>query len=198
MLSAPALAADTVERVAVYSPDLHDQSVAYADDKVPTLFHFYTDDQPDVSKSRADAPHVYGRIDVVFKDGDLVPSTLVPLKAEDISSQFSDVDESVGGAQEQASKAPKVYTFLKSIKIGDEATIDVTVQPSGETQVMSHLIVHHKGRTESFDYDSVIRRVFPIPVAGGKNYIGVIADSCGNGGCTSTIEVLRFVTDKKK
>src|SRR5579885_1558172 len=178
---------DLVERVAVYSPEVDDQGVAYVDDKVPTLFHFYMDSQPDITKSRAEAPHVYTRIDVAFKDGDLVPGKPVPIKEKDIGTRFSDVDDLVGDAEERAAEngdSKDEYSLFKAVKIDDETTIDVILGPSGETRWMSHLVVHYKGRTESYDYYSVIRRVFPIPMAGHKTYMGVIADNCGNSGCT--------------
>lgn len=187
---------DLVERVAAYSPEVDDRGVAYVDGKVPTLFHFYMDSQPDITKSRAEAPHVYTRIDVTFKDGDLVPSKPVPIKKKDIGTLFSDVDDLVGDTEERAAKngdSKDEYSLFEAVKIDDETTIDVTIGPSSVARFMSHLVVHHKGRTESYNYYSIIRRVFPIPMAGPKIYMGVIADNCGNSGCTSTVEILRLV-----
>ena len=192
ILSGTVLAADSnsLERVASYS---FNGGVAYVDDKNPALFHVYTADQPDITKSRADASYVYGKIDVVFKDNDLVPTASVPLGTKDITDQFSGPEDLEISALDHVDHGLKVYMLFKGLKVDEKTTVDVTVQRYEDVQIMSHLIVHRGGCTKSYDYEyALIRDVFPISTASGQSYVGVISDACGNGGCTSTIEVLKL------
>ena len=200
LLSGATLGADpvSVKLVASYSPD---QGVAYVDEMNPALFHCFTEDQPDTTLSRAEAPYVFQKLDVIFKNGDLVPGKPASITGDDlkiikgqVEDRFDPPQDQVVDALDYFDKTHKPYVPFKDVKIDDETTVGVAIERYEDTFFISHMYVHHKGKTETVDYKySSIRTVLPIPDGKGHIDIGVISDGCGNSDCYSEIDIYKIV-----
>lgn len=171
-----------------------DESVAYQDEKDPALFHVYEATQPDTSKSRADAPYVYKELDVRYTGSSRFATTqLKAIPDTAVTDQFSSLEDRSIAIVDAIDKGKKIYSLFANVKIDQRVSVDATIERNPEQygEVISHLMVHCKGQTFTQDFENGwIRIVSPVTGVKGDKRIAVVVDYCGNGGCTSEIDIL--------